>query len=382
MLGLSGLNSAFAFAWLSYNLWLVKLLAAVGISAAFAATLLLIESLLAVVLEPLVGFGSDRTFRALGTRWPFIVVGTIAAGAVLAAIPLFVLPGASTGGAMRGVMVGALIAWSMAMTVFRTPALALLGRYSSLENAPVAAIALSVGAALVATLRPAARDWLVSFGPLACLGAASGVLLLSAGCLFVVDRAAHSVEREDPTPTADASRLRLAALVAAGAASGIATKMIFGELLPRIIVAAFGGALRDRVLTGVFILLAVACPGAGFVAKRVTNDGALLVGAGLVALLAPALAFAPVFATGFLGAVLVLLFSLIANGFAPLALSRAPRGRAGLGFGMYFGGAAAGSALFAWLVPKTEVFTAEDVALIAAGALAVLCAAVLVSRPR
>ncbi len=58
--------------------------------ARVAVTLLTIEGLVAIALEPTFGFLSDQSFRRLGSRLPFVVAGVFLAAALFIMIPLAV----------------------------------------------------------------------------------------------------------------------------------------------------------------------------------------------------------------------------------------------------------------------------------------------------
>ena len=343
------LHGSIGLSWIVYALYLPQLLGSLGLAAGLAVTLLAVENALAVILEPLFGFLSDQSYRRTGTRLPFIVAGVLLAATLFIATPLTVLTPFARTDTGRAMFVALIIFWAIAMTVFRTPALALLGRYSTAPNLPRAASILTLVGGGVAALRPGAREFMLSLGPLVCFGIGSLVLLLGCAAVWFIDRATPAAEA--PAPAKPASLIgSLATLVAAGAGMSLTTFAIFGHLLPRVLRSLpTDWPAPNLLLAGAFILFAVAAIAAGLVAIRIGNERAMLIGAGLAAALAASLAWfthsttaAVLHAVGLLAS-----FSLVANGAFPLALGRVPSGRGGLGLGFYFGGLAAVSSVAA-----------------------------------
>ncbi|HBB30715.1 MAG TPA: MFS transporter, partial [Cyanobacteria bacterium UBA9273] len=93
--GLAAVQGAIALTWVIYNLYLVKLLTQFGFPKGLATGLLILENILAAVMEPLMGGLSDRSQRWIGTRFPFISVGIILASAFFIAIPAFMVFGSA-----------------------------------------------------------------------------------------------------------------------------------------------------------------------------------------------------------------------------------------------------------------------------------------------
>ena len=343
------LHGSIGLSWIVYALYLPQLLGSLGLAAGLAVTLLAIENLLAIFLEPLFGFLSDQSFRRSGTRLPFIVAGVLLAATLFIATPLAVLTPIAKTDAGRAMFLALVVVWAIAMTVFRTPALALLGRYSTAPNLPRAASILTLIGGGVAALRPGAREFMLTLGPVICFGIGSLVLLLTCGAVWFIDRATPAAEAPARAPPASLIG-PLVTLAAAGAGMSLATFAIFGKLLPTVLRRLppdWPGP--ERLMAVAFIFFALAALAAGLIASRFGNERTMLIGAGLTAALVAALAwFIHSTASTLLGALaLMAAFSLVANGVFPLALGRVPGGRGGLGLGFYFGGLAAVSSLAA-----------------------------------
>lgn len=343
------LHGSIGLSWIVYALYLPQLLTSLGLAAALAVTLLALENVLAIALEPLFGFLSDQSFRRIGTRLPMVVGGVLLAAMLFIATPLAVLTPLAKTDAGRTMFLGLVILWAIAMTVFRTPALALLGRYSTAPNLPRAASVLTLFGGFVAALRPGARDFMLSLGPVVCFAVGSLVLMLACAGVWFVDQKTAATE---PPAAAEPGRMAgpLLTLVATGAGMSLATFAIFGQVLPRVFrTLPPGWPAPNFLVTASFIFFAVAAVGAGWIASRLGNERTMLIGTGLAAtfsIVVASLAHGPTSHVFHLVGLLAS-FSLVANGIFPLAFARVPSGRGGLALGCYFGGLAAVSSVAA-----------------------------------
>ncbi|PSR16285.1 MFS transporter, partial [filamentous cyanobacterium CCP3] len=121
------MQGAITLLWVIYNLYLVQLLTQLGFPQGLAVGLLVVENLLAMVIEPVVGTFSDRMQHQIGTRLPIISLGVLLTAGLFVVIPTALLWGQ---GVLRWGLPLLLVAWAMAMAVFRSPVLSLLGRYA------------------------------------------------------------------------------------------------------------------------------------------------------------------------------------------------------------------------------------------------------------
>jgi hypothetical protein len=176
IIGLSALQGAISLTWLVYNIYLPKLLVGYGFSPKLAVTLLIVENAIAVVLEPLFGSLSDRAFRWVVTKFGWISIGVIVTAALTILIPtVFVFKDLFS--AVTWILPGVLIAWAMAMAVFRAPAISLIGRYASASNLPIAMSFLTLVGGLIGAIKPISQDFLLSLGAPVAFTIASIVLL-------------------------------------------------------------------------------------------------------------------------------------------------------------------------------------------------------------
>lgn len=248
-------------------------------------------------------------------------------------------------------MIGLLLAWAIAMSGFRTPAIALLRQCATTRYLPQAASILTLvggvtGATAAAT--PIIRSWLasVSFG-IAALLIAALVIALSVTDLFPQAKFSQAepvapIERNAIAPSSFPSSLwlRLSLIFALGFATTAVLRLVV-ETFPKLLQAQLPTVNPALMLTLMFITLALAALPSGTGSVRFGNRQTMLVGLG--AMLAslgimnvPASPSMAVVAAIALGSSLALVF----NGTLPFTLASVSAQDAGLAVGMFFGGAA------------------------------------------
>jgi MFS family permease len=367
-------QGAIALMWVIYNLYLVDLLTRLGFSAALATVLLIIENLLAMVMEPLMGSLSDRLQQQLGTKFPLISLGVIAAAGIFLSLPAIALGGVSA--VLRWILPFSLVAWALAMTVFRSPAMSLLGRYAFGTHLPQAASILTLVGGVAGAMGPLASGQILTWGPLAAFGLGSGVLLVAMVALRLT--APPSLLR---TTQSEANTKDLAFPKAPAAAAGftwLSLGLVFGAgvgvtlgfrslmlLFSRVANNQIPNANVSLVLGTIFIMLAVTAIPAGSLAVRLGNRRAMIIGlvslATVCALISgvnqmvAAIALASLFGAA---------FSLVSNGTLPFALSQVSPAKAGLGTGMFFSGGAAASSLFGTIAASLQTSPLSGVTLL------------------
>lgn len=371
--GLAAVQGSIALTWVIYNLFLPQLLTQSGFPATLTVGLLIFENLLAAVMEPLMGSFSDRTQRWLGTRFPVIAIGVILAASFFVAIPTLFVFGQGWAGAARWSLLIVLVAWSLAMAIFRSPALSLLGRYAFATRLPQAASILTLVGAVTGAIAPLANNFLLRLGAPIPFAAGSLSLLIAAAALRSVS---------PPAPTANATKepaqsiaiLPLIFIFGAGAGISIGFRLMM-QTFPAILKAQSGNGETNLLLSLIFLTVAITAIPAGTFATRLGNQKAMLLGLCTMAiglLLLLALPY-PVFA-GLLAVVLGAAFSLVSNGTIPFALSIVPVEKAGLGTGMFFSGGAIGLSLFLSITqnlsPQIGVMVGAMAFLLSAGCIA------------
>ncbi|WAS04319.1 MFS transporter [Gloeomargaritales cyanobacterium VI4D9] len=326
------MQGAITLAWVFYQLYLKSLLTGLGMDASLAMVILLVENGLATLVEPVVGSCSDDTQRWLGTRFPWIVAGGVGASLLFLLIPSIL-------GFPRSVaqawLIPLLLAWALAMSVFRAPAMSLLGRYAFATRLPQAASVLTLVGSLAAAVGVVAQPLIVSWGGGLTFALGSGVLLGATLLLQQVHPPSEAGAVANPTVGLVPSHLVL--IFGTGMAVSVGFRLLV-QSLPEPRVAMLGS---------LFLTVAVTAIPAGTLAQRWGNSIAMLTGLGVMA--AGLLLLTQVQSAGMGVAVTVLVgasLSLVLNGAIPFALGLVPPARAGLGTGMYFGGGALGASLF------------------------------------
>lgn len=380
--GLAAMQGAITLAWVIYSLYLPQLLQQLGLPAVLAATILIIEKFLAVVMEPVMGGLSDEAKRWVGTRFPLITGGVILSCTLLIAIPAVVIFGSPTR-AFQGILVIIIIAWALAMTVFRSPVISLLGQYATPHKLPLAASLLTLTAGLIVACQPFASQIILGWGAGMTFAIASLILLGAAAILRFVNPPALPVfsvpsSQLAPLPTLSSLLPNLGLIFITGTGITWGTSF-FMQTVQKVVKNQFGNIDIKLVMFMIAIALAFAALPAGALAVKLGNQRAMLsgiattVGLMLLMILFPHPAIASSTVT-----VLVAAFSLIINGAIPYALSLVPPQRAGLGTGMYFGGVAAAGALFGLIFPQSSLIKLTPLSTGLLAAIAFLLAAICI----
>ena len=357
--GLALVQGAITLSWVIYNLYLVDLLTGLGFPQAWAAGLLVLENLLAIVMEPLMGTFSDGRQHSVGTRFPMIALGVILSAGLFFLIPTALLWGQNA--VLRWLLPLLLVAWALAMTVFRSPALSLLGRYAFRTQLPQAASILTLVGGLAGAMGPLSNQWILGLGPVVAFAMGSVVLLGAMAALrwagpnqTVVPADGSHAASQGPADGPD----RLLPAIPGISIPSLA--LVFGAgvgvtLGFRLMITTFPAILKQQVPNAnvpttmglIFLSLAFTALPAGTLATRLGNRRAMVAGLALLALLAVVMGTVQ---NAVMGLAIAILFggafSLVANGTLPFALSMVPPTKAGLGTGMYFSGGAMAMSLW------------------------------------
>ncbi|MEM6836565.1 MAG: MFS transporter [Cyanobacteria bacterium P01_C01_bin.120] len=341
-------QGAIALMWVIYNLYLVDLLIQAGLDQALATGLLIVENLLAMVMEPLMGSLGDRLQQQLGTRFPLIGLGAILAVGAFISIPLAVVGGWAL--ARSWVLPLLLVLWALTMTIFRSPAMSLLGRYAFGTRLPQAASILTLVGGVAGAMGPLASTQILNWGPIVAFGLGSGVLLVATVVLRLAapDSAVadEAQELDASISNADVSLLALAMIFGAGVGVSLGFRSLM-LLFSRVLNNQLPNSNASLVLGLIFVSLAVTAIPSGLLAVRLGNRRAMILGLAALAFVCAAIApvqqnIAAIALAIFFGSA----FSLVSNGTIPFALSLVPTPKAGLGTGMFFSGGAAAASLF------------------------------------
>ncbi|NJM45619.1 MAG: SLC45 family MFS transporter [Alkalinema sp. RU_4_3] len=349
LLGLATLQAAITLLWVVYNAYLVQLLGRFGFPPIWAIYLLVIESLVSVFLEPIMGGLSDRPHssgpaqRQLLDRFPMIAIGVFFTAIFSLAIPLVAM-GSGLQTVAAWILPCLIVAWAFCMSIFQSPAMALIGQYAGETRLPQATSVLMLFSVVVRVFSASATEFILRLGPIVAFGLASGSLLVALFLLrWLHPTSSHADQMGQTTSHLPIARLALVFFVGCGIG-----------LTGRSIGATLGGKF---LMPGVSLMLvwflaqtAVMIP-AGWGLERWGLKRVLLGSLGLVGLVLVTIArhgdspWLVVF-TLMLGVAQ----SFILSGTFPFALNQVPENRSGLGIGMYFSGAATAGALFGLVV--------------------------------
>lgn len=341
--GIAAIQGAITLTWVIYNLYFPLLLVELGVSKELALTLLIVENALESIIEPVFGKMSDRYQRIVGSKIPLISIGIVLSSAFFLAIPACVF--FSNGKHIwQWILPFFAVIWAGAMAIFRSPAMALLGRCANTNQLPQAASILTLVGSIVSALR------FDSYGIILKLGAGfafaiGSFSLLIAGAIL---RHVHPPElpQIDSNRSAKVSFRSLVLLFVTG--MNISWGLRF--LMPTVsnfLTWQFSDEYGKLAMMVFLIILGLAALPAGKIATKLGNSLAMQIGALGTIITLPIMLVVPylVMKIGAI-ALLIVVFSLVLNGVIPFALSLVPVSLSGLGVGMYFGGFGAGMSCF------------------------------------
>ena len=378
--GLAMVQGAITLSWVIYNFYLPKLLVQFGFSKSLAISLLILENALAVFMEPLMGSLSDRKQRWFSSRFPFITVGVLLSSALFIAIPCVVtfVPPTTV---LKFILPVLVVAWALAMTVFRSPVLSLLGRYAMPKSLPMAASVLTLIGGTIGSFRIAANDLLLSFGPVVTFAFGSFVLLGSAGVLrfihppeIVSNQPVDKHQAESPLPI---SFPGLGLIFVLGGSFAWGYRLLIDAISKFLKLELNSENIQlQMVIFG--ITAAMAALPAGLIAKKIGNRNAMLAGSAVVVLL---MLLLPLVGTNvpFL-AFLAISSSFVFNGTIPFALEMVPPNRGGLGIGMYFGGVGLAMSIFGSVFNQPQAISPQFAALMSAIAFSIAFGCIISSN--
>ena len=341
-------QGAVALTWVIYNLYLVDLLTQFGFPQTLAVGLLVLENGLAAVMEPLMGSLSDRTQRWVGSQFPLIAFGLVLASGCFIGIPVVVIFGVGAA-PIRWLLPLMMVAWALAMTVFRSPALSLLGRYAFATQLPQAASILTLVGGIAGALGPLAGTWILDLGPGIAFAIGSFVLLAAAVALRQVNPTVGLTETSGEStqpPTPPFSWRGLGYIFGAGFGVALGFRCLMAGF-PALVRAQMPDGPTSLIVGLIFIAIAVVAIPGGQLTRYLGNRRTMILGLlalGLLGLIASGLG-SPVTAA-LIALAFGASFSIVSNGTIPFALSLVPPQKAGLGTGMYFSGGAVSAALF------------------------------------
>jgi hypothetical protein len=375
--GVAVLQGAITLTWMLYRLYVPQLLAGFGFPG-FEMAIGILEDALAVAIEPFAGWLSDKQRRWMGTRFPIIIVGAILSSLLFIMIPAIFIFGSPVS-SWRWILPAVIVAWAVAMAMFRSPAVSLLGKYASQTQLPQAMSLLVLAGGVVGALKPVASGFILSLGPAFTFAIGSFVLLAAVAFLRSVNPDATVSELPSDTQIDDrVSILSLCLIAITGMAVAWGSRAMAERILPDVLATQIPGIDIKLLMMGVGFALAFASWPAAKVAVRAGNRRALLGGLTTTAVLLLVMAFSQgAVAVSAIVMAAILSYSLVANGTVPFALSLVPPLRGGLGVGIYFGGFSLGMTLYSIVFGASLGLPVVNAAVI--GAIAFLVAGVCIA---
>jgi MFS family permease len=379
---LAALYGSFTLAWVIYRVHLPALLTQFRFPPDMAPRLLLIEAMLAIAVEPLAGMWSDRVQQKQGTRFP-----TISQGIFLASALFVLLPALATVTPPVGIWPGALllllIVWAIAMSWFRSPAVALLGRYASALRLPQAASWLTFAGGIAGAAMPLGNTFILNMGRAIPFVLAATILLATTAVLQNADPspADPSPEETEPAPLRQYELLIRVGLIASlGFAVTLAFRLAI-ETFPKLLKAQLPGVTPPLFVGIVFLAIALTAIPGGRLAVRVGNRKVMLLSAVAMAV---GLGLMPLVVTSWMAALVACIlgasFSLITNGTLPITLTLLPLERSGLAVGAFFGGVSLAASVFSGILARPDVLSPIAAIVLGIVALVILGWCVLASR--
>jgi hypothetical protein len=376
--GLASVQGAMTLTWIAYAIYLPQFIEQVfgyptSQAQQFAALILVIESAIAVVVEPLFGGMSDRWQRWYSTRMPFIIAAAIASTALFIGLPCVAIFGGANE-ITRILLLTLAILWAIVMATFRSPVMCLLGIFAGATKLPQAGSILTLVGGFVASIRPLATKFILSLGAPATFAIASIVLLASVASLrsamvYIPKNLNPELEKNEPLPIR-ACWSNLAVVMLVGAAIGLGIRLLMGDVLPRTIkadITGFTGLSFEVLMGSAFIGQGLVALLTAKISKLIDNKRLMIISLGGIA---AGLGFLS-FGYGAIAAMISILFMLtclsaVNNGMIAFALTMVPKSLGGLTVGTFFGGLSGAIAVFGYLVPKPATLSMSNVIVLTA----------------
>ncbi len=342
----AAIYGAFTLSWVMYQVHLGWILSQFGFSDQLAPLLLLCEALLAIALEPLAGLISDQSEQRYGSRHPVISFGVCLAAVLMISIATLAGSVDFNGFLQHGLM-ALLVAWAIAMSLFRSPALAQLRQFAAPQHLPLVTGLITLTGALASAASPLAETFIFGLGTFKS-GVAVAILLLAAMMMLWSSNPTNlSVPAAHGAPS---NALRLMPKLATVAGLGFATTLLFqlvNSTFPRLVFNRLP-ALPPSLPLGVLLLTMaiVAIPGSRLT-LRWGNRRTIWLGAGAIAAGLGMLVSVSNIPMAFVTAILLgAAFGIVANAMLAIILSLASVPTAGLMVGCAVSGSSAAISVF------------------------------------
>ena len=373
--GLAALLAAITFSWIAYGFYQPRILARIGF-VDLAIWLGIFQGLLGAIVEPIVGWFSDRILGRFGSRLPQVVVGVTLAGLIFVIASWLVETQLAEG--MRWIVPVMMTMWVIAMIIFRGPAIALLQGFAPTSQLPQANAILALVLAVTSTTSPILGLILKQIGASMTfiLGA---IALLIGSVLLWASMPRHLVTATSPevsTTKLTAKSLVLYALpFVVGLGSGLEINLLL-HILPRHLFQALGSLSIEYIQSAILLIAGIATLLLRSLLKSLFRRHQVTFGMGIgLAAIAGCLTLTVLSQNGvyliFMSAIAAMALGLVLTNTIPLALAMVPPNQAGFGTGLYFGGNGMATAVVAALVVTQSEISSMNGALLCVLALAI-----------
>jgi hypothetical protein len=376
--GLSALLAAITLSWMAYGFYQPQILQNLGF-VQMAGWLGVIQGLLGVGLEPLVGGLSDRVLGRYGSRLPLITIGVTVAGLIFVTVALMLrinLPDQ-----LRWLVPTLMTLWVMSMIVFRGPVLALLQQTAPLAALPQANTVFTIVFGVVAALDPVLNFLFQQMGGSITFMLGAIALVLGASVLYL-----SSPPRSLPTaavqPKERPNLSRLMIIFGLGLGTGLAQNIALRTFPASLTNDAFG-LQPSLISTGILLISALSARPLQTLITKLGVSESMLWGVAAITL---GTGIATLNPTGGVAVGLMIAagvsFGLIFSSQIPFALRFGSQEWAGLSTGFLLGGVGAATALISALVLLFPVTSTGMTLLWAIIALLITAGGILAVRSR
>ncbi len=181
----------FATTWTLYVIYLPQLAQQAGISKAWVPWILVADQVVFAIMDVVTGFWVDRVRRGLARFGGWILGFTVVSGAAFLILPFT--------GSNAGLLLAAILVWSVTSSALRSPPWALLARHAATPSVPWLSALVLTGSALAAAAAPYLGIALRGVDPRLPFALSTITLLATVGGLIFVERRAPAVVISEET---------------------------------------------------------------------------------------------------------------------------------------------------------------------------------------
>lgn len=347
--GLAALLAAITFSWIAYGFYQPRILAKIGF-VDLAGWLGIFQGLLGTIVEPIVGWFSDRVLGRFGSRLPQVVAGVTLAGLIFVIVSWLVE--AQLAEQIRWIVPVMMTIWVIAMIIFRGPAIALLQGFAPTNQLPQANSVLALVLAVTSATSPILGLILKQIG--ASLTFILGAIALLIGSVLLwSSMPRHLVTATSPEATiaqiTPQTAFKYSLPFVIGLGSGLEINLLL-HILPDHLFTAFDNLAVEYAQSGILLIAGlVTLPLRSLFGRQKVAFG---MGCGLTAI-AGCLGLSLLSQNGIylilISAIASVALGLVLTNTIPLALAMVPPNQAGFGTGLYFGGSGLATAFFSSL---------------------------------